>query len=529
MRHTSNQFALPVRKYTPTEQVISMGHGVGGMAQHYAGAMGRVSPWSYTMYSSTVSRYGSGFLASVEPNLDLEDWPMTYQDYEPYYEQWEQAWAVTGTNEGPLLPMAKDYPLPPHPPTPVGSAFQSAAEAIGWHPFPTPTALASQSYVNQYGVQINACVYDGWCSEGCNYVCEVGAKANSAYRQVPAAIKSGNFTLALNSYAYRLDTDAGTGKVTAARYYDAEGNIHVQPGTVFFNGMWGFNIIRSMLLSGIGNPYDRNTVTGTLGRGVTEANVVGPTGVGTINIGANAYPAGNGFGGGYNWLDLADDNFDHTGLDFIGGLNTLSVGTYAGSGPSNINTFPADASDKNIGGAYKATWKDRYLPTKQVIAIYNYSNQLPRSDYYSDLDPHYTDIYGDPLARATLDFGTNEFKTANYTVPLTLPVLQKMGCTNVLVTPAVPVPAPNTPTSSYPHVQSFQAHTRGGARIGANPATSVFNKYQQCWTCENLFAAGEITDTVGSNLTAGTHQAGPGSYVAAEGIKKYLANPGPLV
>ena len=39
-----------------------------------------------------------------------------------------------------------------------------------------------------------------------NYVCEVGAKANSAYRQIPAAMKSGNFTLALNSYVFRLDT-----------------------------------------------------------------------------------------------------------------------------------------------------------------------------------------------------------------------------------------------------------------------------------------------------------------------------------
>ena len=42
----------------------------------------------------------------------------------------------------------------------------------------------------------------------------------------------------------------------------------------------------------------------------------------------------------------------------------------------------------------------------------------------------------------------------------------------------------------------------------------------------NYFAAGEITNTTGNNATAGTHAAGPQSYRAAEGIKKYLANVG---
>ena len=63
---------------------------------------------------------------------------------------------------------------------------------------------------------------------------------------------------------------------------------------------------------------------------------------------------------------------------------------------------------------------------------------------------------------------------------------------------------------------------RGGARTGANQATSVFNKWMQCWTSENVFAAGEICDTFGDNITAGTHVAGAMAYLAADGIKKYL-------
>ena len=65
--------------------------------------------------------------------------------------------------------------------------------------------------------------------------------------------------------------------------------------------------------------------------------------------------------------------------------------------------------------------------------------------------------------------------------------------------------------------------------MGSDWDTSALNKYQQSWACFNLFAAGEITDTVGTYNTAGTHRMGPGCYVAAEGIKKYLSSPGPLV
>ena len=100
-------------------------------------------------------------------------------------------------------------------------------------------------------------------------------------------------------------------------------------------------------------------------------------------------------------------------------------------------------------------------------------------------------------------------------------ILRRMGATNVQV---------SDPVNTESHVSTWPHHIRGGARIGSDPNTSVFNKWYQCWTSENLFAAGEITMPTGDNTTTGgTHPAGPGSYVAAEGIKRYLQTPGPLV
>jgi hypothetical protein len=92
-----------------------------------------------------------------------------------------------------------------------------------------------------------------------------------------------------------------------------------------------------------------------------------------------------------------------------------------------------------------------------------------------------------------------------------------MGASNVVL---------GEPVNYESHTPSYPAHIRSGARIGTDPSILVFNKWQQCCTCENLFAVGEVSEPTGSNTTTGgTHPASAGAYVAAEGIKKYLQNP----
>ena len=522
IRNTSDQFALPVRRYTMPIQYHALGHGVGGAALHYGGAMGRMGSWAYQMYSQTVEKYGEDFLNTVNPHSDLEDWPMTYDEYEPYYVDWERAWGLTGTNQGPLVPMSANYPMKPHPSTPVATMFQSAAESLGYSPYPQVTSLASESYVNQYGVSINPCVYDGWCGGICQYACETGAKASSGFRVVPAAMKTGNFTLVTNCYLFRVDFDSSSGLATAVRYIDPEGVIHVQPATIFWCGLWGYNIIRMMLLSGIGTPYDPVTITGSVGRGLTNGYTpyLGTSVKGTLdNVGGNSYPAGNGQGGGYCMYDLMDDNFDHTGLNFIGGAYPV-IGTYLGSGPQNI-VLAGSSTAASMGSTYKQSLQNMYLQSKVTVSGTYFAPDLPNTDNYIDLDPNYTDQYGDPIARETWDWTPNTYNGATFLAPVMAKVFEKMGASNVTVSATVPPGSANT--------DWWGAHQRSGCRVGINPSTSVFNKYNQAWECNNFFAAGEITNTTGDTVPSGTHIVGPQVYVAAEGMKKYLTSPGPLV
>jgi gluconate 2-dehydrogenase alpha chain len=310
---------------------------------------------------------------------------------------------------------------------------------------------------------------------------------------------------------------------TQARYYDGMGNIHVQPAKVFAVTMWGFYSPWLMNVSGIGQPYNAVTQTGSMGRGPHE-----PTGAptrtasGTINIGMNnTVWAGNGAGGGWSTYDFADDNFDHSRVStpYIGGTR-ITFGTYA-SAPGLL-AVAAGGSAANIGSAYKASQLNKTQVYKQSVSAASAGMQLPMTTHWTDLDPHYTDIYGDPLPRYTTDYAPNAAVASNDSVRLWSPVVTKMGV-NITTGPAV------TPGST--HETSWGIHIRGGIRIGSDPTLSALNMWQQLWSgATNVFAAGEDTEPIGSNTqTGGTHPAAVTAGVCADGIQKYLQSPGPLV
>src|SRR2546427_10837095 len=108
-------------------------------------------------------------------------------------------------------------------------------------------------------------------------------------------------------------------------------------------------------------------VSGTVGRGMTNgySPYRGTNVSGTLsNIGGNAYPAGNAGGGSVDIYDLMDDNFDHTGLGFIGG-SQIGVGGDPGGGPGNI-TFPGGGSSARMGAQFQTNQKNQELQTKTI-------------------------------------------------------------------------------------------------------------------------------------------------------------------
>ena len=82
--------------------------------------------------------------------------------------------------------------------------------------------------------------------------------------------------------------------------------------------------------------------------------------------------------------------------------------------------------------------------------------------------------------------------------------------------------------SDYSIVPYQSTHCQGGAIMGADPTTSVVNKFLQTWELPNLFVVGAsaFPQNAGYNPT-GT--VGVLAYRAADAIiNQYLSSPGPL-
>ena len=141
-------------------------------------------------------------------------------------------------------------------------------------------------------------------------------------------------------------------------------------------------------------------------------------------------------------------------------------------------------------------------------------------DIYLDLDPAYKDRFGRSLMRITMDLKENEVKQNKYLTDKFAEIIKAMGAEKLGI---------QYRTAPYDITTYQTTHVNGGAVMGADPNTSVINRYLQSWDVSNLFVLGAsaFPQNAGYNPT-GTVAAL--AFWAADAIRnKYLKSPGRLV
>ncbi|MGH3151014.1 MAG: GMC family oxidoreductase N-terminal domain-containing protein, partial [Streptosporangiaceae bacterium] len=127
------------------------------------------------------------------PGADVADWPFSYADIAPFYDQVEQLIGVQGdVTAFPDIvrkhaPRAAQYPMPPGPQMRGSLAVADGARAFGLHPVPFPMAANSVSGFNGQ----HACNNCGFCS---SFGCPVVARP-SALIPLRQALRTGRVTL----------------------------------------------------------------------------------------------------------------------------------------------------------------------------------------------------------------------------------------------------------------------------------------------------------------------------------------------
>jgi gluconate 2-dehydrogenase alpha chain len=266
-RNNSNETALPMRQLGS----FLPGEGVGGAGVHWSGQTWRWLPWDHEPLRRTLSRYGK---SAIPPEMNLQDWGVTYDDLEPYYDKFEYLCGVSckaGNLRGVKIdggnvfegPRQREFPNPPLIRSHAGELFDKATRRLGYHPFPGPAANASQSYINPDGVAFGQCHYCGYCDR---FGCEANAKASAHFTVIPLAAAKKNVDIRTDARVLRVNLDGARKRAQSVTYLDAAGRELEQPAELVILAAYALGNVHLMLLSGIGRPYDPATGEGVVGR-----------------------------------------------------------------------------------------------------------------------------------------------------------------------------------------------------------------------------------------------------------------------
>jgi gluconate 2-dehydrogenase alpha chain len=171
--------------------------------------------------------------------------------------------------------------------------------------------------------------------------------------------------------------------------------------------------------------------------------------------------------------DFNADHFDHHGLGFIRGA---SIQVSANNMPvAQSATVPPDVP--LWGEAYK-----RWLHENgsSVGALFAQMETLPYEANFIDLDPVKKDDLGVPVVRLTFNAYENELKMAAY-------LAEKMSAIHKAAG------AQKTWGGEQPSVIPVYSHAYGGTKMGADPSTSVVDRYSVSHEAPHLAIMGGST------------------------------------
>lgn len=511
-RNKESETALPVRRWGS----FLPGTGLGGSMVHWNGQTYRFQDTDFRMKTHSEERYGKNF---SDPDLQIQDWGVTYADLEPYYDRFEYLLGVSGKAgnlKGEIRPggnpfenpRTRDYPTPPQKEPYHAAIFRRAADSLGYHPYPQPSSNLSQPYTNPEGVRLNACMFCGFCER---YGCEHYAKSTPQTIILPVLAKTPGFTLRTSTQVLRINLSADGKTATGVQYVDGAGREFEQPAKLVIVSLFALNNVRMLLLSKIGRPYDPNSQEGTVGRNYAYQTTSG------VNIfygeDKNINPFMNSGASGTVISDFVSDNFDHSKLNFLGGAFIGSVMT----GGRPIEFHPVPPGTPGWGTGWKSAVKRYYNHT---IALTVHGSSVANRANRLDLDPTYRDAWGLPILRMTFDFPQNDLRLSAYITGKATEIARAMGGQQVAGGPR---------TGPYDVTVYQTTHNTGGTVMGDNPRTSVVNRYLQSWDVSNVFVCGASVFPQNASYNP-TNTVGALAFWSAEAIvNRYLKHPGPLV
>jgi choline dehydrogenase-like flavoprotein len=437
VRMDEDETAVP----TPFSMVPQM---VGGGTVHWAGWLPRPRPSDFRMRT----------LHGDIEGASLADWPISYDDLEPYLSKVEWAFGCAGLDGADKYEPYRStpYPCPPLPPTRAGKRFYDACKKLGINAMPIPQALVTQPYRGR--------TPSNWTSFWNGYGDPSGMRSSTLNTFVPEALATGNLEVRADCYVREV-TVGPDGRARGVVYLDALGREIEQEATLVLLCLGAVESARLMLLStsrlfpdGLANS------SGQVGRNATFHEYLFAVGLFNDEQPLYGFPGNYISGGSFQFYETDYDR-GHIGGALIGASH---VGQ-----PVNWN-FPGRPG---WGSAAKDADRDFY---NHAMKIGHTLHDLPVASNRVDLDPEVKDAWGLPAARITHKSHPNDMRLATWQVDKNVEILEAAGAWKT-----IPVYLERGRASGN------TCHQHGTARMGTDPATTVLNEWCQAHDVDNLY------------------------------------------
>jgi choline dehydrogenase-like flavoprotein len=406
-----------------------------------------------------------------------DDWPITYDDIKPYYDEVDRLIGIFGTNLGPRFPNEPDgIFLPPPAPRCYELLIKQASDKLEIPCVPSRLSILTRDHNGR-----RACHYCGQCNRGCM----THSNFSSPSVLIPPAKATGRLTSIFNAMAREVTVD-DTGLASGVSYIDkntgrdnhVRARIVVLAASACESARLLLNSKSSKFPQGLANS------SGAVGKYLTDSTGLGVTGF--IPKMMEQVPHNEDGVGGMHlympwWLDNKKLDFPRGYHIEIGGGRRMPGAGFLG----NIHSYTGvEASGTPIAfGGYGQKLKNDYRRLYgATVSFAGRGEMVPNADSYMDIDPRVVDKWGIPVPRFRFKWSDYERKQGKHMQETFRAIIKEMG---------------GTPLSSMPGPEDDYGLAAGGriihevgvTRMGNDASTSVLNKHCQAHDVKNVFVA----------------------------------------
>jgi quinoprotein glucose dehydrogenase len=435
------------------EGIQSRSMQVGGLAMHWGGVTPRFSPEDFRVKSL----YGVG-----------HDWPITYDDLDPSYQEAEERLGVAGEQGPPAHdPRGKPYPMPPLPLTynlvllkewgeKTGIAFTSQASAKNSRPYKGRAACCR--------------------NDTCTPICPIGAKYSPDFTW-DALRKANRVDLVTRTLVRKLVLEPGSTRVSHAIATNRDRpnesvEFHARTFVVACGYTWSAHLL--LLSTDPRFPAGLANKSGHVGRYLTGHRNVG----GYVRLPIKLFPGIN------EQHSIVSKQFMRPGPLEKYMRHDLRIWESSNGRAPRVRN---DAGDLLLGDDIMKDWRSR--TTTGTARVRAYYDVIPDKESALTLDPTAKNPWGDPNPKLSFKDSPESVDLRRPTEDSIRALFEKMARVG------------NGELTGV-RSDSFQDHPGGGCRMGNDPATSVVDSYGRTHDHENLFVVGAPTSVSGGCANA---------------------------